>query len=129
MQQLLSVVRTDDIDPSRRTLRIGAETTKGRRERAVPYSASSNELLHHYIQHRRTLGQTRGPLFLSESRRNYTQPISIWSWSILEYALVEDGNAENEPQFIQARPVVVPGPAGRSMRRGKLYGLQASHCI
>jgi integrase len=27
------------------------------------------------------LGQKRGPLFLSESRRNYSQPISIWSWS------------------------------------------------
>ena len=72
---------SDDIDPSRRTLRIRAETTKGRRERVVPYSASSSELLHHYLLHRRTLGQRRGPLFLSESRRNYTQPISIWSWS------------------------------------------------
>ena len=45
-----------------RTLRIRAETTKGRRERVVPYSASSGELLHHYLLHRRTLGQKRGPL-------------------------------------------------------------------
>ncbi|MGD0096950.1 MAG: tyrosine-type recombinase/integrase [Terracidiphilus sp.] len=74
-------LRSDDIDPSRRMLRIRAETTKGRRERVVPYSAASSELLHHYLQHRRTLGQMRGLLFLSESRRNYTQPISIWSWS------------------------------------------------
>lgn len=74
-------LRSDDIDPSRRTLRIRAETTKGRRERVVPYSVSSSELLQHYLQHRRTLGQRRGPLFLSESRRNYRQPISIWSWS------------------------------------------------
>jgi integrase/recombinase XerD len=72
---------SDDIDPSRRMLRIRAETTKGRRERVVPYSVSSSELLHCYILHRRTLGQKRGPLFLSESRRNYTEPISIWSWS------------------------------------------------
>jgi len=77
----LCSVRSDDIDPSRRTLRIRAETTKGRRERIVPYSVASSELLHHYLQHRRTLGQRRGPLFLSESRRNYTRPISIWSWS------------------------------------------------
>jgi integrase/recombinase XerD len=77
----LCSLRTDDIDPSRRTLRIRAETTKGRRERIVPYSVSSSELLRGYLQHRRTLGQRRGPLFLSESRRNYAQPISIWSWS------------------------------------------------
>jgi site-specific recombinase XerD len=77
----LCSLRSDDIDPSRRTLRIRAETTKGRRERIVPYSVTSGELLHHYLQHRRTLGQKRGLLFLSESRRNYTQPISIWSWS------------------------------------------------
>ena len=84
----LCSLRSDDIDPSRRTLRIRAETTKGRRERVVPYSVSSSELLHHYLLHRRTLGQSRGPLFLSESRRNYTQPITIWSWSkvVLELA-------------------------------------------
>src|SRR6202789_1187140 len=77
----LCSLRSDDIDPSRRTLRIRAESTKGRRERGVPYSISSSELLHEYLQHRRTLGQKRGPLFLSESRRNYTEPISIWSWA------------------------------------------------
>jgi site-specific recombinase XerD len=77
----LCSLRSDDIDPSRRTLTIRAETTKGRRDRVVPYSASSSELLHRYLLHRRTLGQKRGPLFLSESRRNYTEPISIWSWS------------------------------------------------
>ena len=62
-------------------LRIRAETTKGRRERVLPYSSSSGELLHQYLDHRRTLGRKRGPLFLSESRRNYAAPISIWSWS------------------------------------------------
>ena len=77
----LCSLRSDDIDPSRRTLRIRAETTKGRRERIVPYSISCSELLHSYLQHRRTLGQKRGPLFLSESRRNSTEPISIGSWS------------------------------------------------
>jgi site-specific recombinase XerD len=84
----LCSLKSDDIDPSRRTLRVRAETTKGRRERIVPYSACSSELLHCYLQHRRTLGQKRGSLFLSESRRNYTEPISIWSWSkvVLELA-------------------------------------------
>ena len=72
---------TNDIDPSRRTIWIRAENTKGRRDRIVPYSAASGALLAGYLDHRRTFAQKRGPLFLSESRRNYSAPISIWSWS------------------------------------------------
>ena len=72
---------TDDIDPSRRMIRVRAENTKGRRDRVVPYSATSGTLLATYLDHRRTFGQKRGPLFLSESRRNYAIPITIWSWS------------------------------------------------
>ena len=90
----LCSLRSDDIDPSRRTLRIRAETTKGRRERVVPYSVSSSELLHCYLLHRRTLGQKRGPLFLSESRRNYTEPISIWSWSKVVLGLARRAHIE-----------------------------------
>jgi len=74
-------LRTDDIDPSHRMLRIRAETTKGRRDRIVPYSATSGALLQQYLLHRRTLSRSRGPLFLSESRRNYAAALSIWSWS------------------------------------------------
>jgi len=95
----LCSLRTDDIDPSRRTLRIRAETTKGRRERVVPYSVSSSELLHCYLLHRRTLGQRRGPLFLSESRRNYTQPISIWSWSKVVLELARRAHVEHVEHF------------------------------
>ena len=40
-----SGVRTDDLDPSRRTLLVRAETTKGRRERIVPYSATRGALM------------------------------------------------------------------------------------
>ena len=72
---------TSDIDPSRRTIWVRAENTKGRRDRVVPYSAVSGALLAEYLDHRRTFTQKRGPLFLSESRRNYSAPISIWSWS------------------------------------------------
>ena len=90
----LCSLRSDDIDPSRRTLRIRAETTKGRRERVVPYSVSSSELLHCYLLHRRALGQKRGPLFLSESRRNYTEPISIWSWSKVVLGLARRAHIE-----------------------------------
>jgi integrase/recombinase XerD len=74
-------IRTDDIDPSHRVLRVRAENTKGRRDRVVPYSATSGTLLQQYLHHRRMLSRSRGQLFLSESRRNYTEPVSIWSWS------------------------------------------------
>lgn len=74
-------LRSDDLDPAQRTLRIRAETTKGKRERIVPYSAPSGELLRAYLVHRHTLAQSRGPLFLSESRRNLAKPITLWTWS------------------------------------------------
>jgi hypothetical protein len=86
----------------RRTLRIRAETIEGRRERVVPYSASSGELLHHYLLHRRTLGQRRGPLFLSESRRNYTQPISIWSWSKVVLEVARRACRALQPAYIKS---------------------------
>ena len=90
----LCSLQSSDIDPSRRILRIRAESTKGRRERAVPYSASSGELLLRYLEHRRALGNKRGPLFLSESRRNYTEPISIWSWSKIVLQLARRARVE-----------------------------------
>jgi site-specific recombinase XerD len=77
----LCLLETGDIDPSRRVLRIRAETTKNRRERVLPYSATTGELYGLYLDHRRTLTRERGPLFLSESRRNRCAPVSIWTWS------------------------------------------------
>jgi integrase/recombinase XerD len=77
----LCLLRTDDIDPAHRTLRVRAETTKSRRERVVPYSACAGVLLHDYLAHRRTMSSARGSLFLSESRANKTQPITPWTWS------------------------------------------------
>jgi len=70
-----------DIDPSQQLLRIRAETTKNHQERLVPYSPATAELFRAYLQHRRELSRERGPLFLSESRRNRGQPVSIWTWS------------------------------------------------
>jgi len=87
-------LRTDDLDPSRRTLRVRAENAKGRRERIVPYSATAGELLLRYLQHRQVMGRKRGPLFLSESRRNYTEPISIWSWSKIVLQLARRAQIE-----------------------------------
>jgi integrase len=72
---------TDDLDPSHRTLRVRAETTKNRRERVVPYSAATGVLLSEYLRHRAAVSRARGPLFLSESRRNRGQPLTLWTWS------------------------------------------------
>ena len=77
----LCALATTDIDPAHRTVRIRAETTKNMRERVVPYSEQTGELYALYLHERRTLSRARGPLFLSESRRNRAQPISIWTWS------------------------------------------------
>jgi integrase/recombinase XerD len=77
----LCSLRTDDFDPAHRTLRVRAETTKTRHERVVPYSASTGVLLAGYLQHRATVSRARGPLFLSESRRNRGEPLTLWTWS------------------------------------------------
>ncbi|MEQ4725526.1 site-specific integrase [Nonomuraea sp. B19D2] len=77
----LCFLRTEDLDPGQRTLRVQAEHTKNRLERVVPYSASTGVLLSNYLTHRARISRARGLLFLSESRRNYGQPITLWTWS------------------------------------------------
>ena len=47
----------------------------------VPYSAPTGVLLSDYLRHRATLSRARGPLFLSESRRNLAEPLTLWTWS------------------------------------------------
>jgi integrase/recombinase XerD len=77
----LCSLRTGDLDPAHRTVRVRAETTKSRRERVVPYSAPTGMLLTEYLRHRSALSRSRGPLFLSESRRNLAEPLTLWTWS------------------------------------------------
>lgn len=60
----LCSLRTDDLDPARRMLRVRAETTKNRLERIVPYSAATGVLLSGYLVHRASLSRSRGPRFL-----------------------------------------------------------------
>jgi site-specific recombinase XerD len=55
----LCSLRTDDLDPAHRTLRVRAETTKNRLERIVPYSASTGVLLSGYLAHRARLSRAR----------------------------------------------------------------------
>lgn len=92
----LCSLRTDDLDPAHRMLRVRAETTKTRRGRVVPYSAVTGVLLSGYLAHRAGISRARWPLFLSESRRNYGEPLSLWSWSkvVRRVALAAD-----VPQF------------------------------
>jgi site-specific recombinase XerD len=71
----------DDFDFAHRILTVRAEVAKGRRQRMVPYSETSALLLTAYLKHRRTLTIRPGATFLSESRRNRGEPITIWTWS------------------------------------------------
>lgn len=77
----LCLLATGDVDPAHRTITVRAETTKTHTSRVVPYSASTGLLLLAYLGHRRDLSSQRGPLFLSESRRNRAEPITAWTWS------------------------------------------------
>ncbi|MFA1552021.1 tyrosine-type recombinase/integrase [Actinomadura chokoriensis] len=92
----LCSLRTDDLDPAHRTLRVRAETTKNRLERVVPYSAATGVLLSGYLAHRATISRARGLLFLSESRRNHAQPLSLWTWSKVVRKVALDAGV---PQF------------------------------
>ena len=88
----LCLLRTDDLDPAHRMIRIRAETTKGRRQRAVPYSAATGTLLQAYLRERRELSVARGPLFLSTSHRNRARPITMWTWSKVVRSLAVRAN-------------------------------------
>jgi len=92
----LCSLQVSDIDPAYRLLRIRAETTKNRQERTVPYSEVTSVLYMNYLGDRRNLSQARGPLFLSESRRNRAHPISIWTWSKVIEGIAERAQV---PQF------------------------------
>ena len=80
-EELVSV-QTRDVDPSSRMLTIRPESAKGRiRGRTVCYSEPTSDLYVEYLQERRKLSRASGPLFLSLSRRNRGQPLTIWTWT------------------------------------------------
>ena len=74
-------LESGDLQPAHRLLRVRAETSKSRQDRVVPYSETTGVLLAAYLAHRRDLSRKRGTLFLSESRRNRTEPLTLWTWS------------------------------------------------
>jgi integrase/recombinase XerD len=80
-EELVSL-RTGDVDPSSRMLTIRSEAAKGRiRGRTVCYSEPTSDLYVEYLHDRRLLSRAPGPLFLSLSRRNRGQPLTIWTWT------------------------------------------------
>lgn len=97
----LCALEVGDIDPSYRTVRIRAETTKSRRERIVPYSEPTSRLFAAYLIERRQLSHERGPLFRSVSDRNRAAPVSIWTWSKVIRVIAERARV---PQFATHTP-------------------------
>jgi len=69
-------LRLDDVDWSIGTVRVRVEHAKGGRERVVPISSPTLQLLGHYVHTIRARllegfgGEVAGPIFLSESQRN-----------------------------------------------------------
>ena len=77
----LIALRVDDLDFAHRLMTLRAETTKGRRSRVVCYSPAIASVLARHLQDLRAVAPGTGPLFRSESYRNYGQPLTKWSWS------------------------------------------------
>ena len=90
----LCALETGDLNPAHRLLAVRAETTKGRRARVVPYSESTAQLYAAYLGVRRAFSHRSGRLFLSESRRNCSQPVSLWTWSKVVRAIAHASGVE-----------------------------------
>src|SRR5205823_2860412 len=70
-------------------IRVQAEHAKNRRERVVGYGKTTSRFLEAYLRQRRTLSTQRGPLFLSESHRNASNPLALVTWSKIVQKLAE----------------------------------------
>ncbi len=90
-----------DFDFAYRQIRVRAEHTKNGLERVVGYSSVTSRFLEAYLPQRRTLSSTHGPLFLSESRRNFAGPLSLIMWSKIVEGLAERAGV---PRFTTHTP-------------------------
>jgi integrase len=70
-----------DFDFAYRQIRVRAEHAKNGRERIVGYGKATSRLLEAYLRQRKALSAKRGPLFLSESHRNASNPLALVTWS------------------------------------------------
>ncbi len=94
-------VEIGDFDFAYRQIRVQAEHAKSGRERVVGYGTVTSRFLESYLQRRRTLSTQRGPLFLSESRRNPAQALSLVMWSKIVQGIAKRTNL---PQFTTHTP-------------------------
>jgi integrase/recombinase XerD len=74
-------VGVSDFDFARRLLTVRAETTKNGSGKVIPYSSATSVLLCQYLNRRRTMREAPDAVFLSESRRNRTFPITAYTWT------------------------------------------------
>jgi site-specific recombinase XerD len=70
-----------DFDFAYQQIRVRAEHAKNGRERIVGYEKTTSRLLQAYLRQRRTLSTKHGPIFLSESHRNASNPLALVTWS------------------------------------------------
>ncbi|MDQ3816197.1 MAG: tyrosine-type recombinase/integrase [Acidobacteriota bacterium] len=94
-RQELCLLETGDFDFAHRTLRIRPETTKSQRERVVVYSEVTGRLFKAYLTHRFAITRERGRLFLSESPRNFSAPLSYSTWSKVTRDIAVRSGVEN----------------------------------
>ncbi len=85
----LVAIEIGDVDMPHRLIRLRAETAKNGAARVVTFSETTAKLLAAYLWHRRDLGEVPGRLFLSESRRNPSQPLSADMWSKIVQRVAE----------------------------------------
>jgi integrase/recombinase XerD len=90
-----------DFDFAYRQIHVRAEHAKNGAERVVGYSRVASQFLEAYLVWRRTLSTKRGPLFLSESRRNFAGPLSLIMWSKIVEGLAHRAEV---PQFSTHTP-------------------------
>jgi len=81
-----------DFDFAHCLVAIRAENTKSRRARTVPYTDDSSRLLRLYLHERAQISREGVALFLSQSPRNYAQPISSAIWSKTVRRIAQDAD-------------------------------------
>ncbi len=80
-RQELVTLRLGDCDFSYRQITVASEHAKNRQTRVVGYGEVAGRFLAQYLEQRRTLTTAGGAVFVSESRRNHGQPLSLVTWS------------------------------------------------
>lgn len=76
-----SKICIDDIDLANREILIRAENSKSKRDRIVPYSPETGNLMRKYLNGGRRLFKDNSALFVSESSRNRGDALSVYTLS------------------------------------------------